>query len=443
MAFSLVEEAARMAERRTGPREDVARHVMSADPIPEDMPLVRAIEAFRRHPEARFLAVVDAAGRPVGALREQVVRDLLFSPFGHALLANPGCRWTLAEMVRPCPTAEMDAGIEALIAAHGGGDGTEGMILTRQGRYAALLPNRALVHLAARREMAEAEAEMARARALRRAFDRFRDDAGAFVAELARAAEDLRATSTGVAARARDNGRQGTAIAAASTQSAAGIAEVAASSAELARQGALIERRVAEATEAVDRAVGHVAHGAGKAERLASAADEIGSIVVLIAQIAGKVNMLAINATIEAARAGESGRSFAVVAGEVKALARQAGTAAKGIEAQIAAVREAVAESAAVNSSVAQTIRQIEGATLQIRESVREQSTATTMIAATVEQCAMSSAEISTHIAEIGERAGRASGMAVGLGDIAEGLGRGADALKGRVDAFLAEIRAA
>jgi len=88
-------------------------------------------------------------------------------------------------------------------------------------------------------------------------------------------------------------------------------------------------------------------------ERMAGFADamsRVQNVSSSIESIASKTNMLALNATIEAARAGEAGRSFAVVAAEVKKLAHDTRAATSEIASTIASLTR---EAEAVTSEIA------------------------------------------------------------------------------------------
>ncbi|WP_445673150.1 methyl-accepting chemotaxis protein [Pseudomonas inefficax] len=115
---------------------------------------------------------------------------------------------------------------------------------------------------------------------------------------------------------------------------------------EQARSGAEL---VADVVERINRLAEGVTATRMSMIDLTRESDRIGSILEIIRSVAEQTNLLALNAAIEAARAGEQGRGFAVVADEVRALAKRSQGATLEISSTIdslqALIRHALSQS--------------------------------------------------------------------------------------------------
>ena len=118
---------------------------------------------------------------------------------------------------------------------------------------------------------------------------------------------------------------------------------------KLAQGRAAIEDTIAIFSGLTELVVQLGARMAGFAEAMS----RVETVSSSIEGIAYKTNMLALNATIEAARAGEAGRTFAVVAAEVKKLAQDTREATSEIAATVASLtREAAVVTSEIETGV-------------------------------------------------------------------------------------------
>jgi methyl-accepting chemotaxis protein len=289
----------------------------------------------------------------------------------------------------------------------------------------------------------EAAAKVARGERVDGLLRGFEAEAAEVLRGVASAAVELNATAGEMAGTAQDGVARATSVAAASEQASANVQTVAASAEELAASIAEVARQVGSSAEVARRAAEDARATDGAVQGLSEAARSIGDVVRLINDIAGQTNLLALNATIEAARAGEAGRGFAVVASEVKTLAAQTAKATEQIGAQISAMQGETARAVQAIGGIVRTIEEMNSITAQVAAAAEEQTAATREIGRAVSEAASGTQEVSRHTAGVTEGAERTGAAADQLRAASSELAQQSEQLRGRVDRFLSEIRAA
>jgi methyl-accepting chemotaxis protein len=231
-------------------------------------------------------------------------------------------------------------------------------------------------------------------------------------------------------------------LAAGSSQQAAGIEETSSSLEEMssmtrrnADNAGQADRLMKETLAVAERADQSVQVLTASMQEISAASEETSKIIKTIDEIAFQTNLLALNAAVEAARAGEAGAGFAVVAEEVRNLAKRAADAAgttagliEGTVKKIKAGSQTVAETSGAFSTVSgqtakvsELVAEIAAASGEQSQGITQVNTAVTDIDKVTQQNAANAEESASAAEEMSAQAEQMKAMVQELVVLVEG----------------------
>lgn len=204
-------------------------------------------------------------------------------------------------------------------------------------------------------------------------------------------------------------------------------------SAEIIHQSSTQVRRLSEQTAKAVESI----------RILADNSKDISGVLDVIRDVADQTNLLALNAAIEAARAGEQGRGFAVVADEVRTLARRTQESTENIQTMITRLQNGVAdvvgimETGSKEASATEALSSSAEAELQnILQATSHITDVNTSVASATEEQTQVIDEINRNITQVNDLAIAGAQRSRDIGNISNSLDKYAQQLQQQTGRF-------
>lgn len=128
-------------------------------PLLINTPMSEVFATVARDPTRSLLPVVDENGQPLGVVREQALRNHVYSTYGKELIANRSLGFSLRSFLERTPVAALSTPLDRLLGLYSIDETAEGIIITEQNRYIGFLSARSIIRAMHEKTLARARDE--------------------------------------------------------------------------------------------------------------------------------------------------------------------------------------------------------------------------------------------------------------------------------------------
>ncbi len=222
---------------------------------------------------------------------------------------------------------------------------------------------------------------------------------------VANASEEFSSVSQQISANSEETSAQANSVSTATEEVNRNLHTVATATEEMSASISEIAKNATEAAKVAAEAMRTANETNAIVGKLGASSAEIGQVIKAITSIAQKTDLLALNATVEAARAGEVGAGFAVVANEVKELAKQTATATEDISRKIEAIQLDTKAAVQAITSITGVITRVNEISGTIAAAVEEQSATTNEMSRNLTEAARGATQVTENIGGVAQAA--------------------------------------
>ncbi len=128
-------------------------------PLLVDTPMKEVFAMVARDSTRTLLPVVDHNHHPLGIVREQALRNHVYSAYGKELIANRSLGFSLRSFLERSPVASLSTPLDKLMGLYSSDENADGIIITDQNRYRGFLSARSIIRAMHEKTLARARDE--------------------------------------------------------------------------------------------------------------------------------------------------------------------------------------------------------------------------------------------------------------------------------------------